>query len=81
MRRGRPTKMSTDPTLSELGITRDQSSQWQRLAAIPAEDFERYIAEAKDTRTSVTTGHALRAAGFARNRVRPRCPFCDEELP
>jgi hypothetical protein len=38
--RGRPTKMSDDATLSDLHISRDQSSQWQRLAAIPAEQFE-----------------------------------------
>jgi hypothetical protein len=38
--RSRPTKMSDDATLSDLHISRDQSSQWQRLAAIPAEQFE-----------------------------------------
>jgi hypothetical protein len=32
--------MSAATTLSELGITRDQSSLWQKLAAIPDEDFE-----------------------------------------
>jgi hypothetical protein len=38
--RGRPRKMSDAATLSELGITRDQSSQWQKLADIPDEEFE-----------------------------------------
>ena len=32
-------------TLSDLGISRDQSSQWQRLAAIPAEQFEADLAD------------------------------------
>jgi hypothetical protein len=30
--------------LSELGISRDQSSRWQKLAAIPDDDFERTFA-------------------------------------
>jgi hypothetical protein len=31
---------SRDTTLKDLGITRDQSSKWQQLADIPAEEFE-----------------------------------------
>lgn len=27
-------------TLTDLGVTRDQSSRWQQLAKVPAEDFE-----------------------------------------
>jgi hypothetical protein len=38
--RGRPVKRSDVTTLSDLGITRDQSSQWQKLAAIPEAKFE-----------------------------------------
>ena len=34
------------PTLSTLGITRDQSSVWQQLASIPSETFEEAIADA-----------------------------------
>jgi hypothetical protein len=29
------------PTLSDLGITRDQSSKWQKIAAVPEEHFDR----------------------------------------
>jgi hypothetical protein len=36
--------LNPTPTLSDLGITRDQSSKWQQLAAVPAEEFERAVA-------------------------------------
>jgi hypothetical protein len=36
---------SGNKTLSDLGITRDQSSQWQQLADVPDEEFERALAE------------------------------------
>ncbi len=32
-------------TLKDLGITKDQSSQWQQLADVPQEDFEAALAE------------------------------------
>jgi hypothetical protein len=38
--RGRPRKMSRLATLSDLGITRDQSSKWQKIAQIPEDVFE-----------------------------------------
>jgi hypothetical protein len=38
VRPGRPRKDSITPTLAGLGITRQQSSDWQRLAALSVED-------------------------------------------
>lgn len=37
---GRPTEASTRARLSDLGITRDQSSKWQALAEVPEHQFE-----------------------------------------
>lgn len=34
-------------TLSDLGITKDQSSRWQKLAQVPEKNFERCIEEAR----------------------------------
>jgi hypothetical protein len=31
--------------LSDLGITRDQSSQWQAVARVPRDDFEEALSE------------------------------------
>jgi hypothetical protein len=36
--------------LKDLGITKDQSSQWQRLAEIPEREFEEETDEAKEIR-------------------------------
>lgn len=40
---GRPRKESTQATLSDLGISRDQSSQWQKLGAMHQRDFDSAI--------------------------------------
>ena len=42
-RDGRPKKASTDAGLSDVGISYDQFSRWQKLAAVPEEIFERQM--------------------------------------
>lgn len=46
--------------LPDLGITRDQSSRWQKLAAIPDKKFEQAVAAAKETAREITTAAMLR---------------------
>ena len=53
---------SRPPTLSEIGITKDQSSRWQSLASMSDAHFETAVATAKDTAGEVTTAFMLREA-------------------
>ena len=45
--------------LKNLGITFDQSANWQKLAQIPEPDFEASIAALKDGGASISTGALL----------------------
>src|SRR5205823_3829904 len=44
------------------GITRSDSSRWQKLAAIPEPAWERFLQNSRDTGTEITTQAALRLA-------------------
>jgi len=57
------------PTLAEIGITRDQSSRYQKLAAMPDEHFETAVETAKASAGEVTTAFMLREA--AKHRSEP----------
>src|SRR5262249_59326130 len=51
--KGRPEKLSSRDDISlkkltDLGISRDQSSDWQKLAAIPEPEFEQRLARAAE---------------------------------
>ena len=50
------------PTLADMGMTKDQSSRYQQLAAMPAEHFETAVARAKETAGRVTQAFMLREA-------------------
>jgi hypothetical protein len=60
--RGRPKKVSSPTTLPKLGITRDQSSKWQRLARMIDDlTFDKAVAQAKENDGELTTAGLLRA--------------------
>ena len=61
----RPNVVGDDiSTLKDLGISRDESSKCQRLAAIPEADLEATIAEAMDNHVTTTTAEVLRACAL-----------------
>lgn len=53
---------SAPKTLSDLGVSKDQSQRWQALAAMPDEHFETAVATAKESAGQVTTAFMLREA-------------------
>lgn len=55
---------SHDATLNldAIGVNKTQSSRWQRLAAIPEDEFEQFIADAKEAGRELTTAAALKLA-------------------
>ena len=62
---------STAPKLSDMGITRDESSRYQQLAAMPDEHFETAVETAKATAGEVTTAFMLREAKKSRPSAKP----------
>lgn len=66
---GRPPKtghprgrLSRSATLAELGITRNESHRWQRLAELTEDQFEDYVADCHSKRRELTTIGALARA-------------------
>ena len=53
------------PTLADIGVTKNESSRWQKLAAVSDEQFESAVAAAKDVAGEVTTAAMMRAAKAA----------------
>lgn len=58
--------------LSDLGISRDQSSRWQQVASIPEEHFEAAVNMAKNSAGEVTTAFLLREAKKGKPKGKPK---------
>lgn len=52
--------VTSGQTLESLGISKNESSRWQKLAAIPEKQFEEAVAAAKEVAGEVTTAALLR---------------------
>ncbi len=50
------------PKLADLGISKNESSRWKKLAAVPEDKFEQAVSAAKEIAGEVTTAAMLRAA-------------------
>jgi hypothetical protein len=66
--RGSDAEPRSEPTLAEIGITKKQSFQAQRLAAIPKEEFTERIETIKATGERLTPNKVLNA-GRTENRT------------
>jgi hypothetical protein len=76
--RGRPKKVSSPTTLPKLGITRDQSSKWQRLAMLVDDaTFERALTQAREREGELTTAGLLRAI---RETVTPAATVLEPDI-
>lgn len=51
-----------EKTLADIGISKNESSRWQKLAAVTDKQFEHAVAAAKEVAGEVTTAAMLRAA-------------------
>lgn len=72
VRAGVVVERSDRQTLADIGLTKDQSSRYQQLAAMPDEHFETAVATAKETAGEVTTAFMLREAKKHRPVARPK---------
>ena len=49
-------------SLHDLGISKDQSSKWQKVAAVPEAEFERFIETCHQFSAEITTARLLRSS-------------------
>lgn len=67
--RGRKEKSHDVTFLSDLGIERMQSSRFQKIAQLPEDDFEAWIAACRDAGEEMTQAAALRLASSGVEKV------------
>jgi len=65
---GVKSRAATLPKLSDIGITKTQSSRWQQLAKMPADSFEAHVAAAKKSAVA-SLNHATSQADKRERRA------------
>lgn len=71
---------ATTTKLSDLGINKTQSSRWQKLAAVPEDQFEQAVAAAKEVAGEVTTAAMLRIEKENRKTIKSEQSDIKEEI-
>ena len=68
-------------TLADIGISKNESSRWQKLAAVTDTQFEEAVAAAKEVAGEVTTAAMLRAAKAHEAQTNPVAPVAKPRAP
>jgi hypothetical protein len=71
--------MLPPPTLAQIGVTRDQSSKWQQVAALSDDEFEDALATTKAITHEISTPKVLRAVKQAQQRAHGVVIDADDE--
>jgi hypothetical protein len=62
LRAGQPSKGKNGDTLSQLEISRQQSSRWQKVAAVPEKTLSVYVRTTRERGEEISTARLLRIA-------------------
>ncbi len=81
VRPGNP-QLSKDATIGRLpkGVTRTESSKWQKLAAMPKDVFQEYLGDARKPSLNGALKHALRTGSNEEGETAVCCGSHDLEL-
>lgn len=59
---GKKVRSNDVTTLSGVGVSKNESSRWQRVASVPDDVFETHVVETKEAKRELTTASMLKIA-------------------